>query len=84
MFAIGTNMRRTSHGLLPRAEQIFAHIMMLTTMFTKGMKNKISIQVAMPATCSNGTSCTIGIQIRMPGWTPHFSQIFFPQKQKNR
>ena len=41
MFTMGMNTMMTSHGLLPRAVQIFAHIMMPMMRFTKEKKNKI-------------------------------------------
>ena len=43
-FAIGTNMRITSHGLFPRAVQIFAHITMAMMKPTSGIKNRIIVQ----------------------------------------
>ena len=56
MFKMGMNNMITSHGLLPLAVQIFAHIITNTTRFARGTKNRMIIHVAMPATSSKGMS----------------------------
>lgn len=74
----------TSAGLLPRAWQIFNHIMMVKIRPTTGMMKSMIIHTAIPATSSNGMSYKIGIQIRMPGSLPHFSQMRLQQQHMNR
>ena len=64
MFTKGMNSRMTSHGLLPRAVQIFAHIITKMTMFTRGMSSRMIIHNSIFATRSSGMHCAMGIQMR--------------------